>query len=82
MPITDEGVAKGKYKVCLDYHLGKCAGPCVGRMSEAEYGAQIEAIVQILKGNSWSLIKEFRGGATVEGEDGTVGEALCQVSNR
>lgn len=59
MPITDEGVAKGKYKVCLDYHLGKCAGPCVGRMGEAEYGAQIEAIVQILKGNSWSLIKEF-----------------------
>ena len=59
MPITDEGVAKGKYKVCLDYHLGKCAGPCVGRMSETEYGAQIEAIVQILKGNSWSLIKEF-----------------------
>ena len=59
MPITDEGVAKGKYKVCLDYHLGKCAGPCVGRMSEAEYVAQIEAIVQILKGNSWSLIKEF-----------------------
>jgi len=59
MPITDEGVAKGKYKVCLDYHLGKCAGPCAGRMSEAEYGAQIEAIVQILKGNSWSLIKEF-----------------------
>lgn len=59
MPITDEGVAKGKYKVCLDYHLDKCAGPCVGRMSEAEYGAQIEAIVQILKGNSWSLIKEF-----------------------
>ena len=58
-PITDEGVAKGKYKVCLDYHLGKCAGPCAGRMSEAEYGAQIEAIVQILKGNSWSLIKEF-----------------------
>ena len=59
MPITDEGVAKGKYKVCLDYHLGKCAGPCAGRMSETEYGAQIEAIVQILKGNSWSLIKEF-----------------------
>jgi len=58
-PITDEGVAKGKYKVCLDYHLGKCAGPCAGRMGEAEYGAQIEAIVQILKGNSWSLIKEF-----------------------
>ena len=57
--ITAEGIAKGKYKVCLDYHLGKCAGPCVGRMSEEEYGAQIEAIVQILKGNSYTLIKDF-----------------------
>ena len=57
--ITAEGVAKGKYKVCLDYHLGKCAGPCVGKMSEEEYGAQIEAIVQILKGNSYTLIKDF-----------------------
>ncbi|HIZ86643.1 MAG TPA: excinuclease ABC subunit UvrC [Candidatus Coprenecus pullistercoris] len=59
MPITAEGVAKGKYKVCLDYHLGRCAGPCVGKMSEAEYGAQIDATVQILKGNSYSLIKDF-----------------------
>lgn len=57
--ITAEGIAKGKYKVCLDYHLGKCAGPCVGKMSEEEYGAQIEAIVQILKGNSYTLIKDF-----------------------
>ena len=57
--ITAEGIAKGKYKVCLDYHLGKCAGPCVGKMSEEEYGAQIEAIVQILKGNSYALIKDF-----------------------
>ena len=57
--ITAEGVAKGKYKVCLGYHLGKCAGPCVGKMSEEEYGAQIEAIVQILKGNSYTLIKDF-----------------------
>ena len=57
--ITAEGIAKGKYKVCLDYHLGKCAGPCVGKMSEEAYGAQIEAIVQILKGNSYTLIKDF-----------------------
>ena len=59
LSITDEGIAKGKYKVCLDYHLGKCAGPCVGKMSEEEYMTQIDAIVQILKGNSYSLIKEF-----------------------
>lgn len=59
LSITDEGISKGKYKVCLNYHLGKCAGPCTGMMTEEEYNAQIEAIVQILKGNSWSLIKDF-----------------------
>ena len=59
LSITDDGIAKGKYKVCLNYHLGKCAGPCAGKMSEQEYNAQVEAIVQILKGNSWSLIKDF-----------------------
>ncbi|HIZ85395.1 MAG TPA: excinuclease ABC subunit UvrC, partial [Candidatus Coprenecus stercoravium] len=59
LSITDEGISKGKYKVCLNYHLGKCAAPCTGRMSEQEYGAQIDAIVQILKGNSYALIKDF-----------------------
>ena len=59
MSITDDGIARGKYKVCLDYHLGKCAGPCAGKMSEEEYGAQTEAIIQILKGNSRSLIRDF-----------------------
>ena len=59
LPLTGEGIAKGKFKVCLDYHLGRCAGPCVGKFSEEEYRAQTEAIIQILKGNSWSLIKDF-----------------------
>lgn len=59
MSITDDGIARGKYKVCLDYHLGKCVGPCAGKMSEEEYGAQTEAIIQILKGNSRSLIRDF-----------------------
>ena len=59
LPLTVEGIAKGKFKVCLDYHLGRCAGPCVGKFSEEEYRAQTEAIIQILKGNSWSLIKDF-----------------------
>lgn len=59
MSMTDDGIARGKCKVCLDYHLGKCAGPCAGKMSEEEYGAQTEAIIQILKGNSRSLIRDF-----------------------
>lgn len=56
---TDEGIAAGKYKECLNWHIGKCAAPCTGRMSEDEYNAQIESIVQILKGNSYTLIKDF-----------------------
>ena len=59
LPLTEAGIAAGKFKVCLDYHLGRCAGPCVGKFSEEEYRAQTEAIIQILKGNSWSLIKDF-----------------------
>ncbi len=56
---TDEGIAAGRYKECLNWHIGKCAAPCTGRMSEDEYNAQVEAIVQILKGNSYTLIKDF-----------------------
>lgn len=59
LSITPEGIAKGKYKVCLDYHLGKCAAPCTGKMSEEEYKAQTDAVIEILKGNSRSLIKDF-----------------------
>lgn len=59
MPITDEGIAKGKYKVCLDFHLGKCLAPCVGGIGEKEYNDQIDAVIQILKGNTYSLIRDF-----------------------
>lgn len=59
MPITDEGIAKGKYRVCLDFHLGKCLAPCVGGIGEKEYNDQIDAVIQILKGNTYSLIRDF-----------------------
>lgn len=59
MPITDEGIAKGKYRVCLDFHLGKCLAPCVGGIGEKEYNDQIDAVVQILKGNTYSLVRDF-----------------------
>ncbi len=59
LSFTDEGIATCKYKECLNWHIGKCAAPCTGRMSEKEYEAQTDAIVQILKGNSYTLIKDF-----------------------
>lgn len=56
---TPESIAAGKYKVCLNYHLGKCLAPCAGYISSEQYRQQIDAIVEILKGNSYSMIRDY-----------------------
>lgn len=57
--LTPESIAAGKHKVCLNYHIKKCPAPCVGKISEAGYQWEIDSIVNILKGNSYPMIKEF-----------------------
>lgn len=49
--LSEEKIQAGKYKVCLEYHLGNCLGPCEGLQSEAAYHQQVEDIRQIIKGN-------------------------------
>ncbi|MDE7077057.1 MAG: excinuclease ABC subunit UvrC, partial [Alistipes sp.] len=49
--LAPESIARGKYSVCLQYHLGNCKGPCVGAQSEEEYDKQVELVVSILKGD-------------------------------
>ncbi|TDQ33088.1 excinuclease ABC subunit UvrC [Zeaxanthinibacter enoshimensis] len=49
--LSEEKIQAGKYKVCLEYHLGNCLGPCEGLQSEKAYNQQIDDIRQILKGN-------------------------------
>ena len=44
-------IARGKYTVCLQYHLGNCKGPCVGLQSEEEYARQVELVVSVLRGD-------------------------------
>jgi excinuclease ABC subunit C len=44
-------IQEGKYKVCLEYHIGNCQGPCVGKQIEADYLADLEQAKHILKGN-------------------------------
>ncbi len=51
-PITKEGIASGKYKVCLDYHIKKCKGPCVMKQSYEDYQKNISEAREILKGNT------------------------------
>ncbi|MBO4565070.1 MAG: excinuclease ABC subunit C, partial [Bacteroidaceae bacterium] len=59
-PITKEGVETGKYKVCLDYHIKKCMGPCVGKQSYEDYQKNIQQAREILKGNTREVLKDLR----------------------
>lgn len=49
--LSPEQIAKGKYTICLQYHLGNCRGPCVGLQSEADYDEHIDMVVSVLKGD-------------------------------
>jgi len=58
--LAKEKVEAGKYKVCLEYHLGNCKGACEGLETEDEYHANIAAIREILKGNFKDSLHQFR----------------------
>jgi excinuclease ABC subunit C len=56
LDLRKQKLEEKKYKVCLEYHIGNCLGPCVGKQSESSYQQQIDAIESILKGNITSVI--------------------------
>lgn len=58
--LSEEKILSGKYKVCLEYHLGNCLGPCEGLQEEKEYQRQIEDIREIIKGNFKSSLQFFK----------------------
>lgn len=49
--LSPENIQNGKFKVCLEYHIKNCAGPCIGRQTQEEYLKNIHEIKEILKGN-------------------------------
>ena len=59
-PITKEGVETGKYKVCLDYHIKKCMGPCVGKQTYEDYQRNILQAREILKGNTRQILRDLK----------------------
>ena len=59
-PITKEGIEAGKYQVCLDYHIKKCMGPCVGKQSYDDYQKNILQAREILKGNTRQVLNELK----------------------
>ena len=59
--LAPENIEAGKYKVCLEYHIGNCKGPCEGKQVEGDYNKDIEQVHHILKGNLKPAQEYFKG---------------------
>ena len=60
LPLTTANIQKGKFKVCLEYHLGNCKGPCEGLQAEAEYQQSLQQVRNILKGNLAPVMQHLK----------------------
>jgi excinuclease ABC subunit C len=58
--LTEQNILKKKYKVCLEYHLGNCKGPCEGLQSKENYEEGLQQIRQIIKGNLGPVIQRYK----------------------
>jgi len=60
LPLTKKNIELGKFKVCLEYHIGNCLGPCQNFQSEASYNESIEQVQNLLKGNIKPVVQELQ----------------------
>ena len=58
--ITSDAIIRRKFRPCLDFHIGRCGGCCVGKVSLKEYNAQIEEIVSLLNGDANAIIQHYK----------------------
>lgn len=58
--LSEENIQKGKFKICLEYHIKNCLGPCEGFESEEDYSERIDQVKNILKGNFSSVVNHFK----------------------
>ena len=58
--LTKQNIDAGKFKVCLEYHLGNCKAPCVGKQQESDYQENMDQIKDILKGNISTVIDHLK----------------------
>ena len=59
LDLTEENIAAKKFRVCLDYHINKCDGPCEGLISSKDYNDMVNEVIKLLKGKTNELIKEL-----------------------
>jgi excinuclease ABC subunit C len=67
--LTEKNIAAGKFKVCLEYHIGNCKGPCEGLQSEEDYMEGIKQIRKIIKGNTREVIENLEATMNQAAED-------------
>ncbi|MDA0973890.1 MAG: excinuclease ABC subunit UvrC [Bacteroidetes bacterium] len=67
--LTEKNIAAGKFKVCLEYHIGNCKGPCEGLQSEEDYMDGIKQIRKIIKGNTREVIENLEATMNQAAED-------------
>jgi excinuclease ABC subunit C len=60
LPLTPKNIQQGRFKVCLEYHLGNCKGPCQNFQSEADYANSIDQVKHLLKGNVKPLVQNLK----------------------
>lgn len=58
--LTDQNIQKQKFKVCLEYHLGNCKGPCEGLQSKADYEEGLRQVKQMLRGDLGPVIQRYK----------------------
>ncbi len=66
--LTENNINKGKFKVCLEYHLGNCKGPCEGLQTADDYNEELNQLANLLKGNLSSVIQHFKKEMKVHAE--------------
>ncbi len=60
LPLSQENIEKGKFRVCLEYHIGNCLGPCDARQSELEYDQHIFQIKRIIRGYYGDVLRDLK----------------------
>lgn len=60
LPLTPKNIQQGRFKVCLEYHLGNCKGPCQNFQTEADYALSIDQVKHLLKGNVKPLVQNLK----------------------
>jgi len=66
--LSEKNIARGKFKVCLEYHLGNCKGPCEGLQAKEDYDEGLKQLKNFLKGRLGPVIQHFKNGMKIHAE--------------